>query len=583
MRIAKYILIFLVVLITGYCSCWYYIISNIKNDINTRYANRKLHVKALVNTEEFFITFDKASITGFPFELALNLHGWKEESKGSLISYSSPIKIGYSFANQHAYILYEGEIDAAYKPLTSGFGGILKIKNYLIKLNMPISRELLSSISKMTDSVELVNYIKDIEITTGEVQIIDKQENELFSDKEYEKLSFTFVPAKYYFTLQDLLNEIPKEYTVNYSVKTKPVKFSFRPIPVSLLYGFFNLPSDFSASGNLTIKTEAKKADELFSHFNAEAQFTFSAPKVDMYSFKLLMKTGLSSEKPKSTTVSVESKIKLKDSFFEELFKKYEAIKPRVISTPAGRLVDHEVSYIISNKDIFRFKDLENSDYFLNLDLENINNIKGSLVKLKDFSIYSGESGFKLTYQSQFNYMPIKNWKADGVLLIKNYPAVVDFNSNYILRFGEFRFLSDQARNLYTDVNKAFLKQISDYPTSTSNDLSFDYSINTDSWLEGKIGSAKIIQLPELYKIMLYKKLFSVIDLHGDILIQIKKLLPNLNENEPVFKKILSQVTEKNIKPTLPQQSEKNVKESNLQKKESNKRNDKQDAKNLGN
>jgi hypothetical protein len=71
--------------------------------------------------------------------------------------------------------------------------------------------------------------------------------------------------------------------------------------------------------------------------------------------------------------------------------------------------------------------------------------------------------------------------------------------------------------------------------------------------------------------------------LHGDILIQIKKLLPNLDKNEPVFKKILSQVTEKNIKPTLPQQSEKNVKESNLQKKESHKRNDKQDAKNLGN
>ena len=100
----------------------------------------------------------------------------------------------------------------------------------------------------MTDSGELVNYIKDIEVATGEVQIFDKQENELFSDKEYEKLNFTFVPAKYYLTLQGLLNEIPSEYTVNYSVKTKPGKFSFRPIPVSLLYGFFNLPSDFSYS-----------------------------------------------------------------------------------------------------------------------------------------------------------------------------------------------------------------------------------------------------------------------------------------------------------------------------------------------
>lgn len=555
MRIAKYILIFLVVLLACYCSCWYYIISNIKNDINARYATQKIYVKALVNTEEYFITFDKASITGFPFEMALNLHGWKEESKGALISYHSPIKIGYSFTNQHAYIAYDGEIDAAYKPLASSFGAILKIKNYLIKLDIPLTRKLLSAISKMTDSGELVNYIKGIEVATGGVQITDKQENELFSDKEYEKLNFTFVPAKYYLTLQGLLNEIPSEYTVNYSVKTKPVKFSFRPIPVSLLYGFLNLPSDFSASGK--IKTEAKKAEELFSHFSAEMEFAFSAPKIDLNSFKLLFKTGLSPEKRKGTALSIGSKIRLKDSFFEELFKKYEAIKPRVISTHAGRLVDQEVSYIISNKDIFRFKDLENSDYFLNLDLETTNNSKGPLVKLNDFSIYSGESGFKLTYRSQFNYMNGTNWKADGVLLIKNYPVVVDFNSNYILRFGDFRFLSDPTRNLYIDVNKAFLKQISDYPTSTSNDLSFDYSISTDNWSEGKIGSSKIVQLPELYKILLYKKLFNVIDLHGDILIQIKKLLPNLDENEPVFKKILAQITEKDIKRILPQQGKK--------------------------
>jgi hypothetical protein len=575
MRIAKYILIFLVVLLACYCSCWYYIISNIKNDINARYATQKIYVKALVNTEEYFITFDKASITGFPFDMALNLHGWKEESKGALISYHSPIKIGYSFTNQHAYIAYDGEIDAAYKPLASSFGAILKIKNYLIKLDIPLTRKLLSAISKMTDSGELVNYIKGIEVATGGVQITDKQENELFSDKEYEKLNFTFVPAKYYLTLQDLLNEIPSEYTVNYSVKTKPVKFSFRPIPVSLLYGFFNLPSDFSASGKVKIKTEAKKAEELFSNFNAEVEVAFSAPKIDLNSFKLLFKTGLSPEKRKGTALSIDSKIRLKDSFFEELFKKYEAIKPRVISTHAGRLVDQEVSYIISNKDIFRFKDLENSDYFLNLDLETTNNSKGPLVKLNDFSIYSGESGFKLTYRSQFNYMNGTNWKADGVLLIKNYPVVVDFNSNYILRFGDFRFLSDPARNLYIDVNKAFLKQISDYPTSTSNDLSFDYSISTDNWSEGKIGSSKIVQLPELYKILLYKKLFNVIDLHGDILIQIKKLLPNLDENEPVFKKILAQITEKDIKRILPQQGEKNINEGVLQK------NDKKATKNL--
>ena len=31
-----------------------------------------------------------------------------------------------------------------------------------------------------------------------------------------------------------------------------------------------------------------------------------------------------------------------------------------------------------------------------------------------------------------------------------------------------------------------------------SNDLSFDYEIDPNNWLEAKIGSAKIIQIPEL-------------------------------------------------------------------------------------
>jgi hypothetical protein len=55
-------------------------------------------------------------------------------SRGSLISYDAPIKIGYSFLLQSLYISYNGDIDSAYKPVQRGFGAILKIKDYLISL-----------------------------------------------------------------------------------------------------------------------------------------------------------------------------------------------------------------------------------------------------------------------------------------------------------------------------------------------------------------------------------------------------------------------------------------------------------------
>ena len=80
-------------------------------EINTKYAGQKISIKALVNSEDYFTTFDKVSMDGFPFDIAVSMHGWKEESRGAVVSYNSPIKIGYSLLSQAAYISYNGDID----------------------------------------------------------------------------------------------------------------------------------------------------------------------------------------------------------------------------------------------------------------------------------------------------------------------------------------------------------------------------------------------------------------------------------------------------------------------------------------
>ena len=137
-----------------------------------------------------------------------------------------------------------------------------------------------------------------------------------------------------------------------------------------------------------------------------------------------------------------------------------------------------------------------------------------------------------MSHESTIKLVNQKNWDAKGVLLLTNYTSVVDFISRYVYRFGKFRLLNDKARSLYVDLNKDFLKQISDYPVSTSDDLSFDYEINSKDLLKAKIGSVKIVQIPELYKFTFYKKLLSAIDQHGDPVIQIKKMFPDLEDSE---------------------------------------------------
>jgi hypothetical protein len=532
MKIVRYVLILLLSLCLVYCITWYYIVNKITNEINFQYAGKKNYIKALVNSEEYFTTFDKVSMSGFPFEIAVNVHGWKEESRGGLISYDAPIKIGYSFLLQSLYISYNGDIDSAYKPVQRGFGAILKIKDYLIKINIPVTKALFASLAKMQNSLELVNYIKDISVSTKEVQIIDKQEKELFSDKEYENIKFSFVPAKYYKDLQDLLSDIPKEYNIVYSVKTKPVKFLSRQIPVSLFYGFPDLPSDFSASGELSMKTKARTVEELILNSEIKLNLGFSSPKFDLNSFKVNFESSLDDSNRRGVKLSLDSGISLKSGLFEGLFKKYELMRPKILAAPGGHFINEEVVYIINNQDLFKFQDLENSEYLVNFDITSLYNKNTATVNVNNFSIYSGQSGLKLSHESTIKLVNQKNWDAKGVLLLTNYTSVVDFVSRYVYRFGKFRLLNDKARSLYVDLNKDFLKQISDYPVSTSDDLSFDYEINSKDLLKAKIGSVKIAQIPELYKFTFYKKLLSAIDQHGDQVIQIKKMFPDLEDSE---------------------------------------------------
>lgn len=561
MRTIKYIFILLVVLFIGYLAGWYYIASLIKTDINSQYAGQKINIKGL-NQEEYFVSFDKITSRGFPFEMSISVHGWQEESRGAIISYKAPVNIGYNFISQVAYISYNGEIDAAYKPIAHGFGAILKITDYLVDLSLPLNKDLLTNLRNIKDPVEIINYIGDINLSTQEVQIFDKQENELFYDKDHERLKFSFVRAKHYENLDDLLNNIPKEYKIDYLVKTKPVKFTSRRIPVSLFYGFSILPANFDAAAHVEVSTSAQTIKELYNNLEVKAQATFAGEKVNVSSLKINFKGDLDLLRGRDMKLLVDGKIRLEEGLFDELFSKYELVAPSIASAAWGHLINQEMRYIIANKDAFKFKNLENSDYDLNLDISSAHNTFSSSVKLNNFSIYSGDSGFKLTNDSLMKQTNHSNWHSTGVLLIKNYPAVIEFSSGYIYRFGKFRFLNDQARRLYIDVNKDFLKAISDYPTSTSNDLSFDYELNSDNIDNAKIGSAKISQIIELYQLMIYKKLFATVDPHGNILAQMKKILPDLDEHEPMFEKLLPKITGKTIKELLPPEAKNGIEQA---------------------
>lgn len=566
MRLIKLLITLIILFVAGYIGGWFYITNKISSELNQRFAGKKFFLKG-VQGEEYYTTFEKAVPTGFPFTMAAKITGWKEESRAANFTYSSPIIAGYNFITQNAFIEYDGEIKAVFKPISTGFGANLKIQNYKIIIDYPISKRVIDTARKGGDPFELLNYVGDITASTGKVEIFDLVGGEKFYDKQYETLNFSFSPAKHYLNLQDFLSNIPNEYNIKYQVKTNIVEQEARRIPVSLFYGFSTFPSGFTANATAQVKTNSKTFENISKDMDLKASVSFTSPLLDLPSYQLNFKGGGLGKGFAFKLIS-DAKIRIKEGFFDELFRHYGVMHPHLIKlTPdinkinPSVMLDRELAYIITHKDDFKFKELEDSDYDLNIDLNCAQEGTKQYVKIQNFNISSGNSAFKLKHESEIKarkgMSAASEWVAKGVFILNNYPSVIEFTSGYIYRFGKFKILSDEARKIYVDVNKAFFKSISDYPKSTSNDLSFEYNIDSKNWKDFKIGSVKFSDISALYELTLYHKLLDKVGIDGDVINKMKKLIPNIDENSKFLKDVLPKLTtNKTLEKLIPKNIE---------------------------
>ncbi|GAB4165019.1 MAG: hypothetical protein Tsb006_4570 [Rickettsiaceae bacterium] len=557
MRLAKFIIVILILGFLGVIGLWYYVTGKVAAELNSKYAGQKFDITGL-DKSEYFVTFKEVVPAGFPYKIAWEVIGWQEESKGAQIVYNSPVKFGYDLLTQKVFVSYNGDITASYKPVKHGFGATLKVNDYNLVVDLPLTGQLVETLKKMEDPVQFINHIGDINISTGKVEIFDLEDNEKFYDKEYERLRISFIPRKTYTNLEDLLKNIPGQYTINYVVKNKPISARMRRLPVSLFYGFSSIPTGFDLKVNAAVKTEGKSAEEFMKGLEVKANLVYNSSFLDLPNFKLYYKSGDYAD-GRDYTIDVVSQIQTKAGLFDQIFAKYNTYSAGYTNTSVGMMIDNEVKYIIRNKDAFRFKDLEDSAYEFNLKLSTERQQNKIYTKIDDFSILSEKSGIRLKHDMEMKQGG-RDWKAKGVLYINNYPTVIEFTSGYIYRFGKFRFLNKEARNLYVDVNKAFLKDISDYPKSESNDLSFEYSVDSSNLAKTKIGSVEVSQITKLYTLMLYQKLFDKVGPGGDVLGRMKQILPGIDANEPMLSKILPRISgEKSLDKQIQKQIDKAI------------------------
>lgn len=546
-----FISIFAVLLAAIYSAGWVAVTWSVCQKLNKEYAGKPLGFT--LEGIDYSLQFTKAEPTGFPFRIAIKVIGLNEDNKYSRVDYIDPIVIGYNLLTQNIVINNASNVIAKYKPLPGGFGVKIHNDDYSLVAKLPLSFELIRILAIKKNPIEAVNFIKYIELNSANLKVFDLIDNTLLHDGDYQFLRIDIGDHPYYTKVEDLLNNIPNKLDIKYSGRVKSSTIEKKIIPNNLFYGVV-LPFTFSCDVKMVLTSSTNDLKNPTNDFNINVKsLKFTSRFVDT-STELLYKTR-QNKVNKDSVLDVKGKISIKKGFFDGLSDFLETVTLRTPKAMDKQIKDYtdEIKYYLKNKTIYGLQEIEDADYEYNLASAFAFLPGGLHIKIDDFSMHSGNTG--INFKNETNYDNQKNryrkWDTKGVVALNNYPKLVDFlvTYGYFLRFvkgfdgGEGFYKKYQ--NLAGDTVGFLLKTVSEYPNSSSNDVKFNFILESDRLDRAQIGKFKIADLKNIYYAILLKNANSLgIDiekeLKGNIGKEIKKNLPpKMQEQGKAIKKLL--------------------------------------------
>ena len=189
-------LVIFAILLLIYSALWFALTIAVSSKINQQYANRTISTKSIGDDQEYLVSFRKVSSYGFPFKLAIQIIGWREESKNALIEFNTPIRVGYDLLGQNVFISYSGETIGRYKPISLNFGAIFNSQNTIWTIKMPLSINLLNIFRQNKDLFQLINFIKNIEFRSEGGEILDLYDKKLLYKEGLNASTISFEKKK---------------------------------------------------------------------------------------------------------------------------------------------------------------------------------------------------------------------------------------------------------------------------------------------------------------------------------------------------------------------------------------------------
>jgi hypothetical protein len=533
----KSLIALMILILLLYSASWYFVLYGISSKIN-EHAGQSLNLEKITKNL-YFIKFSKSSPAGFPFKLAIKISDFEEEGVSSKTEYKNPIYIGYDLLKQRFFMNHQGDVLALYKPLQSKFGSRINSSNLNIYINFPISLKLIKFVfAKKKHGFELVNFIRNLEFDCGKLQVFDLVDDEKLYDQEYSRLIIDIVRHKDYLNFEDFLNDIPKQANILSESKVNHAADIAKKIsPSNLLYNIY-LPFACTQKQQLYIKTESKTLDELKNNIEIGLTSFLTSNKIKDFNGNLLYR-GFVDSSVNKFSINLKSEFELKEGIVDDVFYALQIVADVGMTPSVAMLLKGDLDYILNNKDKFTLKKLEDKKYNLNLDLALTRSSSSVEIDVNDFEIFTDNTGFKLKGMHEITnpsiFMDNAKAKLEGDLVLYDYDNLVSFILDNIFVLNKYTGFEESEGKFRKTVLLDFLKTISDHPTSTSKDISFEYNIDLQNIETSKLGAITLDKLSRLYNITLYKKIAQKISASDDFDAKINELAPSLTKEEKDF------------------------------------------------
>lgn len=516
-----------ILLILCLSACAFYSVSFYSIDLLWDQLEKKLIINNSIEiSKENVVHFSKKEYIISPSKIGVKIYGIKHIYPESEVLFSEPLVITFNPWTFDFKVEYEGagKINSHMKQKNKKYTNLLNFEaafHYEITTNLDfvIIKKILSNPYKM------VNYIQTIDVQFEKLKIsMAKEKTESNSSEsksilEVKNSYYSIKPEKFpeYISLSDIFKNPPKFYSIEGFIEVVNDNSSIS-IPNTI---FSAVPNKMSFKGNFLLEIDDFKNQKNLNNmfYNSKIRFICNKCETSFVDFFTNINLDLLSNPKKSI---MDMSFKPKKTFTKEVSN----------ALLDSKMVKYFLSFLSSSnaKELIKNKmpkvDLSTT-YFVKFN-SNFNIVDQKVdASINEFTAFT-DKGSGIGFNGSVGISDSLDYNLDINVLMPKARAVVNYWNDYY--FSVFENILNQDPDIVSfnnELNLAYIKEISDYPNSPSEDMLFKISYNGNNLA---ISGNNYEVLKEKYFKAKTFCLLKILKKQKDPIAYLNKVAPEINE-----------------------------------------------------